>query len=245
MVRLLSTAGYPELFAAAYPGTADSDLGFEHAATAIAAFEAAAYGYDDSPFDNYLRGDLAALSDDQKRGAIVFYGEAGCASCHAGPLMTDQQHYNLAVPQLGPGKDPLTGLDFGRFGVTGDGQDLFRFRTPPLRNVTATGPWMHNGAFSGLQDAVVHHLDAVKSLRKYKARKQLLQNELVATVVDDEATNETLVAELDLPASKLNGRELKDLISFLESLTVPDLQERLLLTIPPSVPSGLLEDGMP
>ncbi len=245
MDRLLSTAGYPELFAAAYPEVAGDDLGFQHAASAIAAFEAAAYGYDDSPFDEYLRGDLAALSESQKRGALLFYGQAGCVDCHAGTLLTDQQHYNLAVPQLGPGKDPLTGLDFGRFGVTGDGQDLFRFRTPPLRNVTATGPWMHNGAFSNLQDAVIHHLNAAKSLRKYKANKQLLQEELVATVVDDETTNETLVEELDLPESKLSGRELKDLLSFLDSLTVPDLQERLLLTIPASVPSGLLEDGMP
>lgn len=245
MMRLLSTAGYPELFAAAYPDVAESDLGFQHAAEAIAAFEAEAYGYDDSPFDNYLRGDLAALTDPQKRGAILFYGQAGCVDCHAGTLLTDQQHYNLAIPQVGPGKDPLTGLDFGRFGVTGDGQDLFRFRTPPLRNVSETGPWMHNGAFSDLEDAVFHHLDAAKSLRKYKPSKQLLQPELVATVVEDETISETLVAELDLPASKLSGRELKDLISFLESLTVPNLHERLLLTIPESVPSGLLEDGMP
>jgi cytochrome c peroxidase len=245
MERLLSTAGYRELFATAFPGVAESDLGFQHAAEAIAAFEAEAYGYDDSPFDNYLRGDLAALTDTEKRGAILFYGQAGCVACHAGTLFTDQQHYNLAVPQLGPGKDPLTGLDFGRFGVTGKGQDLFRFRTPPLRNVSETGPWMHNGAFSNLQDAVRHHLDAAKSLRKYKPGKQLLQGELVATVVDDEATNQTPIEELDLPASKLSGRELKDLISFLESLTVPYLHERLLLTIPESVPSGLLEDGMP
>ncbi|MBD3672541.1 MAG: cytochrome-c peroxidase [Planctomycetaceae bacterium] len=245
MIRLLSTDGYPQLFSEAYPNIPEKDLGFEHAATAIAAFEAEAFGYDDSPFDNYLRGDNEALDDTQKRGAILFYGKANCASCHAGTLLTDQKHYNLGIPQLGPGKDPATGLDFGRFGITGDPNDLFRFRTPPLRNVTATGPWMHNGAYSDLRDAVKHHLDAVKYLHIYQPQKQLDQPELWETVVDDEETNDLLTEDLDLSPSRLNGRELKDLMAFLESLTAPHLHNRLFLTIPSSVPSGLLEDGIP
>jgi len=185
MVRLLSIPEYQDLFALAYPGVAEQNLGFQHAAKAIAAWEAGALAFDDSPFDEYLRGSNNALSAAAKRGALLFYGQAGCASCHSGSLLSDQRHYNLAVPQLGPGKAPGAGLDLGRFGVTGNGNDMFRFRTPPLRNVAATGPWMHNGAYSSLKDAVEHHLDAVKALRKYKPKSQIEDRELRATVVDD------------------------------------------------------------
>lgn len=245
MTRLLGYAEYVDMFAAAYPDVAPENLGFQHAAKAIAAWEAVAFAFDDSPFDEYLRGDDGALSKEAKQGAILFYGKAGCANCHAGTLLTDQQHYNLAIPQLGPGKDLATGLDFGRKGVTGNLGEIFRFRTPPLRNVTATGPWMHNGAYSDLKDAVEHHLDAAKALKKYKPKHQLADLELRETVVNDKVILDLLLDELDIDKVKLSGKEVKDLLSFLESLTAPDLDNRLIGTIPTSVPSGLLEDGIP
>jgi len=259
MARLDGIAGYANttpgsegMFVRAY-GDVPSNLGFQHAANAIAAFEARAYGYDDSPFDEYLRGDHDALADAQKRGALLFFGrKAKCSTCHSGTLLTDQQHYNLAVPQLGPGKDE-TGLDLGRFLETGNAKDLFRFRTPPLRNVTATGPWMHNGAYGDLEDAVRHHLDPKRSLEDYNAVEQLVapvgdEAELLLTVVSDDSDDDILhdlSRKRDIPSIRLKDNEVADIMAFLEALTVPDLNDRLDATIPLTVPSGLTIDDLP
>ncbi|MBI4772349.1 MAG: VCBS repeat-containing protein, partial [Chloroflexi bacterium] len=86
MKRLLNLPGYVEMFRAAYPHVPPESLGFEHAANAIAAYENVAFTLEDSPFDRYIRGDLNALPPQARRGAILFYGEAGCASCHTGGL---------------------------------------------------------------------------------------------------------------------------------------------------------------
>ncbi|MGB0597933.1 MAG: cytochrome-c peroxidase [Rubripirellula sp.] len=245
MARLLAIEAYRDMFAAAFPGVPEDSLGFQHAAIAIAAFEAEAFGMNDSPFDDYLAGKRDALSIDAKRGAILFYGAANCASCHSGSLLTDQSHHNLAVPQLGPGKDLDAGLDFGRFGVTGDASDLFKFRTPALRNVTQTGPWMHNGAYGNLEDAILHHIHPEESLLAYDPFEQLAQEDLRPLVVNDSGLNEWMLDTSEMIDVKLNKNELGWIIAFLESLTAPELQERLLLVVPESVPSGMLEDGMP
>ncbi|MCX8071011.1 MAG: cytochrome-c peroxidase [Candidatus Binatia bacterium] len=165
--RLLDIPEYVALFAAAFPGVAVDTLGFEHAAEAIAAFEAEMGNLVNSPWDRYLRGETTALSEAAKRGGLLFYGEARCAHCHAGPLLTDQRFHVLAVPQLGPGKGAEAPEDFGRGRETADPRDLYAFRTPPLRNVTVTGPWMHDGAYTSLEAAVRHHLDVWQAWEGY------------------------------------------------------------------------------
>lgn len=245
MARLMANETYRQMFADAFPDVPEESLGFQHAAIAIAAFEAEAFGMNDSPFDQYLAGDLSALSHDAKRGAQLFYGSSNCVSCHSGMLLTDQQHHNLAVLQLGPGKDPASGLDFGRFGITGSSDDLFKFRTPPLRNVTATGPWMHNGAFSSLEDVLRHHGDPEGSLENYDPTEQLFQVDLREWVVEEESVNEWMVESVNNQDDSLVGNRISLLMAFLESLETPNLHERLQWVIPNSVPSGLLEDGIP
>jgi len=243
--RLLAIPGYRALFSSAY-AIKDTDLdkriGFEHAAAAIAAFEAAAFTFLDSPFDRYLVGDDHALSKSEKRGALLFYGDARCSECHAGPLMTDQQHYNLLVPHIGPGKVPGSEppMDPGRALQTGELNDLFRFRTPPLRNVAETGPYMHNGAYSDLEAAVRHHLDVVAAFEGYDPVEQLEQSELIDLVVYEDVA----VSEPDLDTIGLSDGEVRDLLAFLHSLTAPQLTQRLKATIPDSVPSGLPLDEM-
>ena len=242
--RIMQIEEYRILFASAFPQVDEEDLGFQHVATALAAFEAEAFGFSDSPFDEFLRGDKNAMSRAAKRGASLFFGKATCSDCHTGTLLTDQQHHNLAVPQLGPGKDPVTGLDFGRSGVTGDDTDLYAFRTPPLRNVAATGPWMHNGAFTSLEDVIDHHLDPERSLKKYDERVQLIQPALRDTVLYDRDLRDSLLDYAAIDEIKLSREEKHDLIEFLHSLTAPDLTNRLKALIPVSVPSGMLEDGL-
>lgn len=238
MSRLLSIPEYAGLFADAYPGVPSDQLGFEHAANAIGDFENAAFTFVDSPWDEYVAGDTDALSDSAKRGAVVFFGSGRCYKCHSGSLLTDQQHHNIGVPQLGPGKAPHQPLDLGRARETDRKHDLFAFRTPPLRNVAVTGPWMHNGAYTTLEGAVRHHLDPTTALLGYDASQ--LDSRLQGTVQNDPETLAAILASLDPQAKQvdLTEDEIADLLAFLEALTSPSL-EFLENTIPASVPSGL------
>jgi cytochrome c peroxidase len=122
---------------------------------------------DNSYWDRYLGGSVDAISQDAKQGALLFYGQAGCANCHSGPLLTDQEQHVLAAPQVGPGKGELAPLDVGRMQVTSVEADKFAFRTPPLHNVVLSGPWMHDGAYNTLEAVVAHHLDPASSLLQY------------------------------------------------------------------------------
>ncbi len=247
MERLVGTANgtvggiqaYRDLFLAAYPGTADFDtLTFGHAARAIAAFERHQWTALDSPFDRYVGGETGALSDSAKRGALLFCDTAGCADCHSGPLLTDFQHHALAVPQVGPGKGSV-GEDLGLALETGLVADNYKFRTPQLRNVALTGPWMHDGAFTTLEAAVRHHLDPLNSLANYDAGQ--LPALFAATHDTDATRNAARAAALSpllQPPVGLTDAQFRDLMAFLHSLTDP-ASLNLLDETPDSVPSGL------
>lgn len=237
-----TTGGIPEyrqLFQAAFPSVTDfDDLTFAHAARAIAAFETHAYTKLDSPFDDYIAGDASALSDRAKRGAELFCGRAQCINCHSGPNLSDLEHYSIAAPQVGPGKDgPFE--DRGRFLVTNDTADLYKFRTPPLRNVALTGPWTHAGAYMTLESVVRHHLDPTSGLLGYDATQlpALFEPTLDTDVPRNNARLASVSPELGSPIA-LTDAEIADLLAFLQALTSPSSLS-LLHDIPDSVPSGL------
>ena len=100
----------------------------------------------DSPADRYLGGDSTALGDDAKRGLSLFRGKANCAACHLGPNLTDEAFHNTGVF--------LRGADPGRYGVTGREEDRGKFKTPTLRDVARTAPYMHDGSIASLDDVV-------------------------------------------------------------------------------------------
>jgi cytochrome c peroxidase len=112
-------------------------------AQALAAFERTLVG-GSSPLDRYLNGDKEALSPDALRGMELFVGEAGCIRCHHGPLLSDGEFYRLGVGFR----------DEGRATVTGESEDRFKFRTPSLRNVALTAPYMHDGSRKTLTEVV-------------------------------------------------------------------------------------------
>jgi cytochrome c peroxidase len=236
MDRLLAIPGYRELFGAAYPGPALEALDFGHAANALAAYQMSVFTFTDSPWDRYLAGDRAALSGPARRGAALFYGGAGCSRCHNGSLLTDQQFHNLAVPQLGPGKGEGAPHDYGRGQVSGAGYDNYAFRTPPLRNVALTGPWMHNGAYTSLEAAVRHHLNPAPALRGYNPGQ--LDPLVRATYRPDTGVLAGLDPLLQEASVALTHEQLADLLAFLASLTSPSALEGCRLA-PDRVPSGL------
>ena len=146
----------------------------------------------------------------------------------------------LAVPQVGPGKGEQAPWDLGRIRETGEVVDEFAFRTPPLHNVTETGPWMHDGAFNTLEAVILHHLNPASSLREYDPAVYL-RPELQNTFQDDESLIEQMLANLDPLVAKsqaLSNEEIGYLIAFLESLTDPAISE-LDAVVPENVPSGL------
>ena len=247
MARILSYPEYVAMFQAAYPGVPTNQLGFQHAANAIAAFEISAYTLTDSPWDRYLAGDTEALSEAAKRGAILFYGEAGCGACHSGPLFTDQAHHVVAAPQVGPGKGDEAPWDLGRSRETGDSADWFAFRTPPLRNVSVTGPWMHDGAFSTLEAVVRHHLNPIDSLLDYDPTAHL-PPELQHTYQNDPYLLNVMIRQADdrlIKSPALDDQQVADLVAFLEALTDPAVRT-LTYVVPDSVPSGLpVTDELP
>lgn len=239
MQRLLAIPAYVDLFAAAYPDVAVEALGFAHAANAIAAFETAAWTLLDSDWDRYVAGDESALSPRAKRGAILFLGDAGCAECHRGVLLTDQEYHDVGTPQVGPGKGEEAPLDHGRGRVTGESADRWAFRTPPLRNVALTGPWMHAGAYTTLEGAVRHMLDPAAALLAYDPSQ--LAPDLRDTVQNDPETITAVLANLDpavVEPRRLGDAQVAEIVAFLESLTDPRAGD-LGRDVPDAVPSGL------
>lgn len=240
MERLLAYPEYVALFQAAYPDVPPGELTFAHAANAIAAFETGAFSQFQSPWHRYLQGDEAALSEEAKRGAILFFGDGACSQCHTGPLLTDQAYHNLAAPQIGPGKGAGAPLDYGRFQATGHPEDKFAFRTPSLLNVAVTGPWLHDGAYATLEAVIEHHLDPAGALAGYDATANL-PAELQETVVRDTAVQQEMLATLDPTLAsirRLGPREIEDLVAFLEALTDTAVFD-LAHVQPATVPSGL------
>jgi cytochrome c peroxidase len=138
-VELNAVPGYVERFEAAF-GTAVTRQGI---ATALAAFQRTLRS-GSSPLDRYLAGDKQALSPLARQGMELFTGDADCIRCHHGPLLADGEFYRLGVGFR----------DEGRGAVTGDAGDRYKFRTPPLRDVARTAPYMHDGSLATLTEVV-------------------------------------------------------------------------------------------
>ena len=206
--------------------------------------------FTESPWDNYLAGDQQALSVEQKRGALLFFGEinqeVNCASCHSGDLFTDMDFYNLLVPQIGPGKDNgVHGIDdFGRANVSYDYRDQYRFRAPGLRNVDLTAPYFHSGAYQTLADVIWHHADPWRANMIYDPEQQLppaLEDQVLPYDFERQAHSVARPMRAGLPMS---DEDVADLVAFLRSLTDPAARDLSHIT-PTEVPSGLPLDPLP
>jgi cytochrome c peroxidase len=128
-----------------------SGASLQHIAEAIAAFERTIVSQNSS-FDKYAMGESGAMNEAAIRGLALFRGKARCILCHNGPNFTDNQFHNLGVPQVGPLKE-----DLGRYVVTRAQQDKGAFKTPTLRSVVETAPYMHDGVLKTLEEVIDFH----------------------------------------------------------------------------------------
>lgn len=228
---------------ATYSRALGDPVRFTAVADALAAFIAAEWRADDSPFDRHLRG-AAPLTGAAAEGMALFYGGAGCSGCHSGPFQTDHGFHAIAMPQVGPGKAALFeahARDTGRMRVTGDPADAYRFRTPSLRGVAETAPYGHSGAYATLEAVVRHHLDPVGSLRAYDPSQMVLPDLAVddLRVMRDPAEVDAIAAANELEPRDLTDAEVAAILAFLGALTDETMGP---MGVPDAVPSGLPVD---
>jgi len=205
VARLTKIAEYRKLFQTAF-GSSQAITG-ANIGKAISAFERTLVAMN-SPFDRYQKGDKTALTEGQIKGMQLFRDE-GCPICHSGPMFSDYQLHVLSVPD----NVKLAGSDAGAGGT-------YAFRTPSLRNVGLTAPYMHNGVFQTLMQVMKFYDDIGEPIS---------QNPHVPV--------QKLDAKLQRIA--LGTNEQDQLISFMNALTDPDFDK----TIPAYVPSGLKPGG--
>ncbi|WP_437187973.1 cytochrome-c peroxidase [Planctomicrobium sp. SH668] len=187
----------------------DPSINISRVAMAIACFERTLVG-GRSPFDTFLQGKHQRFSDSAIRGLDVFRTTGRCMNCHSGPMLTDHKFHDIGLSYYGRKYE-----DLGRYLISNDKEDVGRFRTPTLRNVSRTRPYMHNGLF-----------DLPNVLRMYNAGMPTL-------VAKEEQKDDPLFPKKSphLRPLGLNAQDLDDLEEFLISLEEPRFRHR-----PPVLP---------
>ena len=213
VARLAAIPEYRTLFARAFGGSkpvSDVNLG-----RALAAFQRTLVAAN-SPFDRYMRGDTTAMTAEQMRGMQQFQS-IGCVNCHSGPMLSDFAPRVLGVPDNARVPESDSGIE-----------KSYAFRTPSLRNLSATAPYMHNGVFPTLGDVVNFY---VRISRGRRGRGGNGGGGLNAQVSRDQI--DPLARALDM-----RGRGQRDLIAFLEALDDPTFDKTIVDRVPSGLPVG-------
>lgn len=141
--RLNKVEGYKQQFQKVF-GT---DVTAEGMAKAIAAYERTILS-GDAPYDRFKAGDKNAMSEAAQRGLKLFTGKANCSACHSGPNFTDHAFHNIGVP----------GTDVGRHEISKTAGDKGAFKTPTLREIARSAPYMHDGSMKTLEEVMAHYV---------------------------------------------------------------------------------------
>ena len=252
--RLNSTPEYLEKFGMVFNGGVRLPPGgitINMRRVAIAEFETTLTAAN-APLDRFARGDKHAMTPNQKRGALLFFGKGRCVDCHAvagqaNEMFSDFQPRRIGGPQLAP----VFGIGTGNviFDGPGENEDFgyeqtehvpalrYTFRTAPLRNLKVAPAYFHNGAFGTLEAAIAHHLDVEASLRNYDPVVNHVPSDLfpgpfegiLAVGIDP---------RLQTPI-RLTKKEFRDLVEFVSDGLFDKRVLQLCRRIPESVPSGL------
>ena len=205
VLRLKRIPEYQKLFKNTF--NESEPISIENIGKAIAAYERTLIT-NDSRFDKFMRGDTKAISLGEKEGFDIFK-KVGCINCHNGPMFSDYKIHTLSVPE----NDKLTKVDDGF-------EQQFGFRTPTLRNLRFTAPYMHNGTLPNLKMV----LEFYEDLSFNKSRN----TEVASNTIDTLAKNLTIKV-----------KDMSSIISFLNTLNDNSFDK----TIPKNVPSGLEVGG--
>jgi len=204
VLRIQSNTTYRTLFELAF---GDDNITGERITQSLANFQRSIIS-NNSRFDQYARGDEDALSNVEIRGMNSFI-EAGCADCHSGPMFSDYELHTLSTPN-----HPLVADN----GANGN----FAFRTPTLRNLGVTAPYMHNGIFDDLRE-VLEFYDDISGRNPNAQNPGVRDNEI----------------DQDARQLQLNNRDINEIIDFLNALNDDSFDK----SIPENVPSGLMVGG--
>lgn len=206
---LATQPSYVDLWNAAYPG---EDVSLVRVGLAIAAYERTLVA-SRAPFQKWLRGDLAAMTVEEKQGALLFFAKAGCDGCHTGPALNTMAFYSLGMPDM-PAADMVHPLPSpqGRGGFNGVEEDRFKYKVPQLYNLADSPFYGHGGTFPTVRSVVEYYNDGIPAV-------DLPPGRLEARFVPLGLTED----------------EVDQLTAFLESaLRDPDLSRY----VPSSLPSG-------
>jgi cytochrome c peroxidase len=249
--RINDVPEYRKRFGKIFPSVRDGGpVTFDMFGAAIAEFEFTQV-FADAPIDRFARGQRNAMTEDQKKGALLFFGSANCVACHkvsgdSNEMFSDFEQHVIGVPQVVPSVSnvvfdgPGQNEDFGLEQVTGNPADRYKFRTSPLRNVGLQPTFFHNGAFTTLEDAVRHHLNVVASAQNYSPAAAGLDADLQGPTGPIAPVLLLLDPLLSQPVD-LTEEEFRQLVDFLRyGLLDPRARpERLRLLVPDEVPSGM------
>jgi cytochrome c peroxidase len=248
--RLNGNAEYRKLFGKNFHEvTSGAPITYEMLARAIAEFEFTLV-FADAPIDKFARGQKNAMSEDEKRGALIFFGSGNCVSCHAvsgqsNEMFSDFQQHVAGIPQIAPAfgnvtfDGPGANEDFGLEQVTGNSNDRYAFRTSPLRNLALQPAFFHNGSFTKLEDAVRYHLNAIGLAPSYDPITAGVDVDLQGQQGPIAPVLARLDPALATPVTLSSG-EFRQLIAFLRTgLLDPRANPHdLRKLIPARVPSG-------
>jgi cytochrome c peroxidase len=162
-IEKISTPEYVAMFNKAFPGEKNPML-YKNIGRAIGAFERTLMT--PSRFDDYLKGDIHALNEQERAGLETFM-QVGCTSCHNGVAIGGTSYQKLGVVKKYPTKD------LGRYEVTKKRRDKYKFKVPGLRNVTKTQPYFHDGSIKTLSEAI-------DVMAEYQLNKKLTKEEIAS-----------------------------------------------------------------
>jgi cytochrome c peroxidase len=248
--RLNANSEYRKLFGKVFREVKSGGrITFDMFGKAIAEFEFTLV-FANAPIDRFARGEGSPMSDDQKRGALLFFGAARCVQCHtvsgqSNEMFSDFKPHVIGIPQIAPTvgnvvfDGPGQNEDFGLEQITGDTGDRYKFRTSPLRNIALQPTFFHNGAFTSLEAAVRHHLDVYNSALNYTPQAAGVDEDLFAPMGPIQPVLARLDSLLITPIS-LTTTEFNQLVDFvrnglLDTRAHPTNLQKL---IPKTVPSG-------
>ena len=204
------------------------DVNIDDLAKAIAAFERTVVS-GNAQYDKFRAGTQQALSESEERGLALFEGKARCSQCHNGPNLTDEKYHNLGVDW-----DAIH-VDLGRYKITQNEQDIGAFKTPTLREIADTAPYMHNGTVATLEEVValynkggiVNPFLDVEMRRPNRTLEQMLE------YYENRKDMGKPAPETELVRLELTKHEQADLVAFLKALSGQGWQH---ITSPDSFP---------